>query len=42
MPIMRQTGFHIAPGTENQVTINFINISELYFNTMWFLCTMRF
>jgi hypothetical protein len=21
MPIMRQTGFHIAPGTENQVTI---------------------
>jgi hypothetical protein len=33
MPIMRQTGFHIAPGTENQVTINFINISELYFNT---------
>ena len=23
MPIMRQTGFHIAPGTENQVKINF-------------------
>ena len=24
MPIMRQTGFHIAPGTENQVRLKLI------------------